>query len=50
MIAAFSSSILWYILKDTFFSETSLSIIEPMLVGLLFAVIIHFIGVVSNKK
>jgi solute:Na+ symporter, SSS family len=50
MIAAFSSSILWYILKDTYFAETSLSIIEPMLVGLLFAVIIHFIGVVTKKK
>ncbi|QQS38181.1 MAG: sodium:solute symporter family protein [Ignavibacteriales bacterium] len=54
MIAAVSSSILWLILQDKFPEESTLSLVEPMLIGLLAAIVIHTIGLTSrfflNKK
>jgi solute:Na+ symporter, SSS family len=49
MVIAFISSTIWYFLKSEFASTPFLNVIEPMLVGLVFSVGIHFIGILSKK-
>ncbi len=49
MIAAFLSSTIWYFIRSEFVSTTFISEIEPMLVGLLFSVGIHLLGIISRK-
>ncbi len=48
MISAVASSIAWYFIRDEFFNNSFLYDIEPMLVGLLVAVIIHLIGMLKK--
>ena len=49
MIAAFLSSTIWYFVRSEFASTQFLNEIEPMLVGLLFALLIHIVGLISKK-
>lgn len=49
MIAAFISSTVWYFLRSEFSIVSVLSEVEPMLIGLLFALLIHFAGLFSGK-
>ncbi|HSW56078.1 MAG TPA: sodium:solute symporter family protein [Ignavibacteriaceae bacterium] len=49
MIAAFSASTVWYFLKSAFSDIAVLSEVEPMLVGLFFALCIHLFGIISKK-
>jgi solute:Na+ symporter, SSS family len=49
MIAAVTLSIIWYFLRMSFFSTGAISEIEPMLVGLFAAVMIHLFGYFSKK-
>jgi SSS family solute:Na+ symporter len=49
MIAAFSVSTGWYFFRSGFASLSIISEIEPMLVGLIFSVGIHFIGLFIKK-
>lgn len=47
MIASLTSGTLWYFLRDEFIG-CEIYIIEPMLVGLFFSVIIHFFGLLQK--
>jgi solute:Na+ symporter, SSS family len=49
MIAAFSASTVWYFLKSEFTDIAVLSEVEPMLVGLIFAVALHLMGFIIRK-
>ena len=49
MIAAFITSTVWYFLKNEFTDIAVLSELEPMIVGLSIAIIIHFLGLISKK-
>jgi hypothetical protein len=49
MIAAFITSTVWYFLKNEFTDIAVLSELEPMLVGLVFALLIHFVGLFSQR-
>ncbi len=49
MIAAFLSSTIWYFVRGEFSGISLVNELEPMLVGLLFAVGIHFIGIILKK-
>jgi SSS family solute:Na+ symporter len=49
MIAAVLSSITWYFMRNNFTNISLVNDIEPMLVGLFFAVIIHFIYLLTHK-
>jgi len=49
MIAAFSASTVWYFLRSEFSNVAVLSEVEPMLVGLLFAVGIHLFGILFKE-
>jgi solute:Na+ symporter, SSS family len=49
MIIAFISSTIWYFLKSEFSSTPFLNEIEPMLVGLIFAILIHLTGLFMRK-
>lgn len=49
MIAAFISSTVWYFLRGEFANIPLLSEVEPMLVGLIFTLLIHFIGIIFRK-
>jgi SSS family solute:Na+ symporter len=49
MIAAVLSSISWYFIKDNFANILLINEIEPMLVGLFFAVVIHFGFLLTHK-
>ena len=49
MIAAFLSSTIWYFVRSEFAGTQFLNEIEPMLVGLLFALLIHIVGLISKK-
>ena len=49
MIAAFLSSTIWYFVRSEFANTSVLSEIEPMLVGLFVAIIIHILGLISKK-
>lgn len=44
MIAAFLSATIWYFLRSEFIGTPVLIEVEPMLVGLFFALVIHLIG------
>ncbi|HEX2867522.1 MAG TPA: sodium:solute symporter family protein [Ignavibacteriales bacterium] len=43
-------SLLWYILRAEFSSLLVLNEVEPMIMGLLFAVLIHFSGLISQRN
>jgi SSS family solute:Na+ symporter len=47
MVTAVSTSIAWYFVKDNFSTVPVISILEPMIVGLIFAIIIHAAGMVN---
>jgi SSS family solute:Na+ symporter len=49
MITAFITSTVWYFVRSEFLNIAVLSEVEPMLVGLLFSVGIHLIGLLSRK-
>jgi SSS family solute:Na+ symporter len=49
MIAAFLSSTVWYFLRGEFANAIVLSEVEPMLVGLVFAFIIHVAGLFFKR-
>lgn len=49
MIAAFVSVTIWYFVRNEFSSSSILIEIEPMLVGLFFAFLIHFTGLFFRK-
>ena len=49
MITAFLSSTIWYFLRNDFTDTPLLNEIEPMLVGLFIAILIHFFGFISKK-
>jgi SSS family solute:Na+ symporter len=49
MIIAFISSTIWYFLKSEFASTPFLNEIEPMLVGLILALLIHMVGIFDRK-
>ena len=49
MIAAVLSSITWYFMRNNFTNISLVNDIEPMLVGLFFAVIIHFSYLLTHK-
>ncbi|MEO8399291.1 MAG: sodium:solute symporter family protein [Ignavibacteriaceae bacterium] len=50
MISAIALSIIWYFLRQKFFTGSFLYEIEPMLVGLLSAVSIHLLGLFYRRK
>lgn len=49
MIGAFLSSTIWYFLRSEFVSKPVLNEIEPMLVGLFLAIVIHLFGFFYKK-
>ena len=49
MAAAFISSTIWYFLRSEFTSISIINEVEPMLVGLFFAILIHLTGLFSRK-
>lgn len=49
MIAAFLSATIWYFIRNEFSSSSILIEIEPMLVGLVFALLIHLMGLFVQK-
>lgn len=49
MIAAFISSTAWYYLKNEFTNIEVLNEVEPMLVGLIMAIVIHLCGFMIKK-
>jgi SSS family solute:Na+ symporter len=49
MIAAFLTSTAWYYLRNEFVNTSFLNEIEPMLIGLSFALLIHLVGVLNRK-
>jgi SSS family solute:Na+ symporter len=49
MVAAFVSSTAWYFLRSEFSNVAVLNDVEPMLVGLFSAIIIHILGFISKK-
>ena len=50
MVAAFMCSTIWYFLRIEFVNTSVLTEIEPMLVGLVFCVGIHFTSLFSKNK
>lgn len=50
MITAFVSSTVWYFLRDEFTNVVVKNEVEPMLVGILFSLGIHFTGKLSEKE
>ena len=49
MIAAFVTSTVWYFVRNEFANITLLKEVEPMLVGLFIAILVHFLGLISKK-
>jgi SSS family solute:Na+ symporter len=49
MTAAFISSAVWYFLRTEFANAPVINEIEPMLVGLFFALLIHLVGLFSSR-
>jgi len=49
MIAAIAGSTIWYLIRNNFTSHHLLSEVEPMLVGLLLAFVIHLTGLFSHR-
>jgi SSS family solute:Na+ symporter len=49
MIVAFLSSTTWIFLRNEFANYSILNEVEPMLVGLIVAILIHFLGFISKK-
>ncbi len=50
MIAAVSTSIIWYFIRDEIFMNSLLYQIEPMLVGVFIAVSIHLFGMMKRRE
>jgi SSS family solute:Na+ symporter len=48
MITAVFTSIIWYFIRDKFSYIPVINILEPMIVGLVFAIIIHTAGIINN--
>lgn len=48
LLAVFSSSV-WLMLRENYFQNSKLYIIEPMLIGLIFSVLVHFTGLVFRS-
>ena len=49
MVAAISASTIWYFLRNNFVSHQLLAEVEPMLVGLFLAFVIHIVGIYYRK-
>jgi SSS family solute:Na+ symporter len=49
MIAAFAGSIIWYLVRSSFATVPFVNEIEPMLVGMFVAILIHFICLYTRK-
>lgn len=49
LIAASSSSIVWHFIRERF-DTGALSVIEPMLVGLFIALVVHLLGIFNRKE
>jgi SSS family solute:Na+ symporter len=49
VIAAVCASVIWYFIRDNFAGVQIINEIEPMLVGLLTAMIIHLYGLMKNS-
>jgi len=49
VIAGVVSGVTWFVVKDFFTNKTLLNI-EPMLVGLFFSALIHFVGILIKRK
>jgi hypothetical protein len=50
MITAFFISLLWFLLRDNFGSVNIINEIEPMVMGLTTALLIHLYGIFNNKN
>jgi solute:Na+ symporter, SSS family len=50
MIVAFLTSTVWYFARNEFVNASFLNEIEPMLVGIVTAIIIHFVGIFERKS
>ena len=50
MITAVSTSIAWFFLKDIFSTVPVIGILEPMIVGLIFTILIHAAGMIKIRK
>ena len=50
MITAVGGSIAWYFLRQKFIAVPFINSLEPMIIGLLFALIIHIIGMFNKQK
>jgi SSS family solute:Na+ symporter len=50
MIAAFLSSTIWLVIRDEYVNTPVFNEIEPMLVGLFLALIIHLFGLLAKKS
>jgi len=50
MIAAFISSIAWYLLRSEFSNIVVLNDVEPMLIGLVLSIVVHIEGLISKKE
>jgi hypothetical protein len=50
MIIAVGISITWYFLKEKFSAVPIINSLEPMIIGLLFALILHVIGLCYNPR
>ncbi len=49
MVTAFGTSTVWYFFRNEFSDISVLNEVEPMLVGLIFSVAIHFFGLLSKR-
>lgn len=49
MILAFLSSTIWYFVRVEFFPTLFIVELEPMIVGLFFAVIVHLVGILNRE-
>lgn len=49
MVAAFLSSTIWYFVRNEFVNAPVINEVEPMIVGLGIAIIIHFLGLISKE-
>ncbi len=49
MITALVTSTTWYFVRSEFANTTIINEVEPMLVGLFFALFLHLIGLFSRR-
>ena len=48
IIAGTTASLIWFIMREGLAEGSSLNIIEPMIIGVLTALVIHLIGIKKN--